>query len=39
MFETRHANHGDFVKELEDPLFGLPIVDLTQFAGFLRDTH
>ncbi len=36
IFEAGHPDHGEFVRELEDPIFRLPLVDLGQFAGFLR---
>jgi len=34
IFEASHPQHGDFVTELEDPIFQSPIVDMTQFVGF-----
>ena len=37
IFEAAHPEHADFVKELEDPIFQSPIVDITQFIGFRSD--
>jgi MoaA/NifB/PqqE/SkfB family radical SAM enzyme len=37
IFEKSHPDHAEFVKELEDPIFRSPIVDLTQFVGFRGD--
>jgi MoaA/NifB/PqqE/SkfB family radical SAM enzyme len=37
IFEASHPNHAEFVKELEDPVFKSPIVDVTQFVGFRAD--
>jgi pyruvate-formate lyase-activating enzyme len=37
IFEPSHPDHADFISELRAPIFCSPIVDLSQFAGFLLD--
>jgi uncharacterized Fe-S cluster-containing radical SAM superfamily protein len=37
IFEAAHPDHRDFIRELRDPIFRSPCVDLSQFAGFLLD--
>jgi pyruvate-formate lyase-activating enzyme len=37
IFEPAHPDHGDFIRELRDPIFRSSIVDISQFAGFLLD--
>jgi hypothetical protein len=39
VFEPDHPEHVEFIRELDDPIFRSPIVDITQFAGFLGDRH
>jgi hypothetical protein len=37
IFETAHPDHGDFIREIRDPIFRSSIVDLSQFVGLLLD--
>jgi hypothetical protein len=37
IFQASHPDHAAFVKELEDPIFRSPIVDISQFIGFTGD--
>jgi hypothetical protein len=37
IFEKDHPEHVEFIRELSDPIFRSPIVDITQFAGFVEE--